>query len=65
MTASHLELHRLFTVAESLADATADLALVADLAADSPLLADVVVLLDAVDAEADVLEAIIARRAWP
>jgi hypothetical protein len=61
MTASHLELHLLFTVADSLAAAIADMALVADLADDSPLLVDVVVLLDAVDAEADVLEAIIAR----
>jgi hypothetical protein len=41
MTASHLELHLLFTVAESLAAATADLAPIADLAAASPLLADV------------------------
>jgi hypothetical protein len=61
MTASHLELHLLFTVAESRAAATADLALITDLAGDSPLLADVVVLLDAVDTEADMLEAIIAR----
>jgi hypothetical protein len=53
MTTSHLELHLLLTVAESLAAATADLALIADLAADSPLLTDVVVLLDAVDAEAE------------
>jgi hypothetical protein len=34
-----------------------------DLADDSPLLADVVALLDAVDAEADALEAIIVRHA--
>jgi hypothetical protein len=38
MTASHLELHLLLTVAESLAAATADLA---PIAAASPLLADV------------------------
>jgi hypothetical protein len=61
MTASHLELHLLFTVADSLAAATADLALIADLADNSPFLVNVVVLLDAVDAEAEVLEAIIAR----
>jgi hypothetical protein len=50
-------------VAESLAAATADLALVVDLAGDGALLGDVLVLLAAVDTEADVLEAIIARRA--
>jgi hypothetical protein len=63
MTASHLDLHLLFTVADSLAAATADLALIAARANDSPLLVDVLVLLDAVDAQADALEAVIARRA--
>jgi hypothetical protein len=61
MAASYLDLHLLFSAAESLAAATADLALLADVADDPALLTDVVVLVDALDGEAYALEAVILR----
>ncbi len=52
----------LHCVAESLADAAPDLAQIADVAGDSDLQVDAAALLDAVDAQAGQLEAVIAHR---
>jgi hypothetical protein len=65
MRASYLELHLLLTVADTLACATADLALLADVTDSRPLLAEVVALIDGVERHAAWLEIMLARMATP
>jgi hypothetical protein len=63
--ASDLELHLLLTVADALACATADLALLADVTDSRALLAGVVALIDGVERHAAWLEIMLARAASP